>query len=128
MTYKKTANDSTRKSRDSQDVAKVINTKGGMITQKQLGELAGVSITTIQNVIHHKGFVGKKKLNHIYDLMDEYDYHPNQVARAMVRGKTDSLGIMVPTIEVRLNSQNIVIVNVCEKEKEDVLCLKVKFL
>jgi LacI family transcriptional regulator len=37
--------------------------------------------------------------------MEEYDYQPNGIARAMVRGKTEVLGILVPRIEVRYYSE-----------------------
>ena len=69
-------------------------------TQRQLATLAGVSMTTVYNALHCKELVHEKTLEKIYQLMKEYDYHPDGVARAMVSGKTNVLGIIVPMVEV----------------------------
>lgn len=69
-------------------------------TQKDLARLAGVSMTTVYNAIHCKDLVKKETLERIHSLMEEYDYHPDGIARAMVRGKTEVLGIVVPWLEV----------------------------
>jgi len=73
-------------------------TKPGIMTQKRLAELAGVSLTTVYNALHRKEMVHKKTRQRIHKLMERYDYHPNRIARAMVQGKTDVLGILVPHI------------------------------
>ena len=72
----------------------------GVITQKDLARLAGVSLTTVYNALHAKDLVREKTRRHIYRIMEEYDYQPNAIARAMVRGKTDVLGVIVPRIDV----------------------------
>ena len=72
----------------------------GPITQKNLAELAGVSMTTVYNALHSKHLVRSKTLQRIHELIEEYDYHPNGIAQAMVRGKTNIIGIIVPRIDV----------------------------
>jgi LacI family transcriptional regulator len=79
--------------------------KGGPITQKDLARLAGVSMTTIYNSLHAKELVHPETRELIDRLMEEYDYQPNGIARAMVRGKTEVLGILVPRIDVRFYSE-----------------------
>ena len=74
--------------------------KSRVITQKQLAELAGVSLTTVYNALHHKEVVHERTRRRIRKLMEQYDYHPNRIARAMARGKTNVLGILVPRIDV----------------------------
>lgn len=69
-------------------------------TQKQLAELAGVSLNTINNAINRPELVHEFTRQRIFQLMEEHDYHPDGVARSMVRGRTDVLGIVVPTLEV----------------------------
>lgn len=69
-------------------------------TQKDLARLAGVSLNTVYNAIHKKEIVHEETREKIYRLMREYDYHPDGIARSMVRGKTDVLGIIVPSLEI----------------------------
>jgi DNA-binding LacI/PurR family transcriptional regulator len=59
-----------------------------------------VSPTTIYNALHCQELVKEETLQRIHSLMEAYDYHPDGVARAMVRGKTDVLGVIVPQLEV----------------------------
>lgn len=75
------------------------------ITQKQLADLAGVSIVTIFNALHQPHKVNEKTRRKIYSLMDQYDYSPDGVARSMVRQKTNIVGIIIPTFEVRYYAQ-----------------------
>lgn len=75
------------------------------ITQKQLAEIAGVSIVTIFNALHQPHKVNEKTRRRIFSLMDQYDYSPDGVARSMVRQKTNIVGIIIPTFEVRYYAQ-----------------------
>jgi len=74
--------------------------RSGGVTQKDLARMAGVSLTTVYNAIHAKELVRPETRRRIYELMEQYDYQPNGIARAMVRGKTEVLGIIVPRIDV----------------------------
>ena len=76
----------------------------GHLTQRDLARLAGVSLTTVYNTLH-KDLVHQETREKIHTLMKEYDYQPNGVARAMVRGKTEVLGVLVPRIDVRYFSE-----------------------
>lgn len=76
-------------------------------TQKELASLAGVSIVTVYNAIHHPEKVKPETRDQIFGLMRKYDYLPDAVARSMVRGKTNIVGIIVPTIEVRYYARAI---------------------
>ncbi len=76
-------------------------------TQKELADIAGVSIVTVYNAIHRPEKVKPETRDQIFGLMKEYDYLPDAVARSMVRGKTNIVGIIVPTIEVRYYARAI---------------------
>ena len=78
---------------------------GGSITQKDLARLAGVSLTTVYNALHAKELVQPETRDRIYQLMEQYDYQPNGIARAMVRGKTEVIGILMPRIGVQYYSE-----------------------
>lgn len=72
----------------------------GIMTQKKLAELANVSSVTIYNSLYRKKLVKPETRKKIYALMEEYDYHPDGIARAMVTNKTNVIGIIVPNFEV----------------------------
>lgn len=84
---------------------KPLRVNSGPITQKDLARLAGVSLTTVYNTLHVKDLVQPETRERIHRLMEEYDYQPNGIARAMVRGKTQVLGILIPRIDVRYYSE-----------------------
>ncbi len=72
----------------------------GIMTQKKLAELANVSSVTVYNTLYRKELVKPETRKKIFSLMEQYDYHPDGVARAMVRGRTNVIGIIVPNFEV----------------------------
>ena len=72
----------------------------GVMTQKKLAELANVSSVTVYNCLYRKELVKPETRKKIFALMEQYDYHPDGIARAMVKGRTDVIGIIVPNFEV----------------------------
>ena len=74
--------------------------ESGVMTQKKLAQLADVSSVTIYNALYRKELVKPETCKKIYALMEQYDYHPDGIARAMVRGRTNVIGIIVPNFEV----------------------------
>ena len=58
------------------------------ITITQIAKLAGVSRGTVDRVIHQRGRVAPKVEKRIRDIMDENDYHPNMLGRALADSKT----------------------------------------
>ena len=50
------------------------------ITIVELAEMAGVSTATVSRVINNTGKVDKDKKEKILELIDRYDYRPNQIA------------------------------------------------
>ena len=53
------------------------------ITITQIAKLAGVSRGTVDRVIHQRGRVAPEVEKRIRDIMDENDYHPNMLGRAL---------------------------------------------
>ena len=58
------------------------------ITITQIAKLAGVSRGTVDRVIHQRGRVAPEVEKRIRDIMDENDYHPNMLGRALAVSKT----------------------------------------
>lgn len=69
-------------------------------SQRELAELAGVSLATIHNYFNRPKMVRDVTRQKIEELIKQSDYHPNQMARAMVSGKTNAIGVIVPRLEV----------------------------
>ncbi len=72
----------------------------GRITQRQLAKLAGVSMTTIYNSLHQPELVKEKTLKRLKEIMQQCDYSPDALAQAMVRGKSNIIGVVVPRLDV----------------------------
>jgi DNA-binding LacI/PurR family transcriptional regulator len=60
---------------------------------------AGTSKSTVSNVIHGRDYVRPETRDRVLDAMRELDYHVNAAARALVRQRTDVLGVVVGSLE-----------------------------
>ena len=80
--------------------AEAIVLPSGRITQRQLAELAGVSMTTIYNSLHQPELVKEKTLKRLKEIMQQCDYSPDAMAQAMVSGKSSIIGVVVPRLDV----------------------------
>lgn len=54
-----------------------------MATIKEIAEKAGVSIGTVDRVLHNRGRVSEETKNTILKLVEELDYRPNNVVRSL---------------------------------------------
>ena len=68
------------------------------ITIVELAEMAGVSTATVSRVINNTGRVDKEKKEKILELIDRYDYRPNQIAKALQASRSNTVGFVVPHI------------------------------
>lgn len=60
-----------------------------------VGRRAGVSRSTVSRVLNDKGEVDPKTAEQVWNAVRELNYHPNASARALVRQKTDMIGVML---------------------------------
>lgn len=77
-----------------------IKNTGGVMTQRELARAAGVSMTTIYNVLHQPHLVNPETLKAIRKIMSDCDYFPDALAQAMVRGKSNIVGVVVPRLDI----------------------------
>ncbi|MGB9680444.1 MAG: LacI family DNA-binding transcriptional regulator [Thermoanaerobacteraceae bacterium] len=69
------------------------------VTIKDIAKLANVSITTVSRVINNKTEgVSEETRERILQLVKEYEYQPNAIARGLVTKKTKTLGLIIPDI------------------------------
>ena len=68
---------------------------------EDIAKLAGVSKTAVSAVINGKADkyrISKKTQEHIKEIIEKYDYTPNQVARSLRTQKTHTIGLIVPDL------------------------------
>jgi DNA-binding LacI/PurR family transcriptional regulator len=68
-----------------------------MATLKQVAEAAGVSVKTVSRVINEEPEVAADTRQHILQIIQALNYHPNMRARALVRSKTGAVAVVNPT-------------------------------
>ncbi len=77
-------------------------------TINDVARAAGVSISTVSNVINGKlTAMTEETLARIQQAMQEYDYRPSSVARGLAMQRTASLGLVITEIETPLFLQAV---------------------
>jgi LacI family transcriptional regulator len=67
-----------------------------MPTIREVADKAGVSLTTVSHVINNTRFVAEETRQRVLTAMQELHYRPNALARSLRRGKTNTLGLILP--------------------------------
>lgn len=66
------------------------------VTINDVAKKAGVSHTTVSWVIHDDPRITDKTKAKVMKAIEELDYHPNFMARSLVKGKTNTVAIVAP--------------------------------
>jgi LacI family transcriptional regulator len=69
-----------------------------MPTIKDVARRVGVSTATVSHVINNTRYVSEGLRKKILEAIDELHYHPNAVARSLVKKKTHTIGIIISDI------------------------------
>jgi LacI family transcriptional regulator len=64
-------------------------------TIKEVASLAGVSKSTVSRVISNTGYTSQAAREKVLQVIDELQYKPNAVARAMVSQRTNNIGVII---------------------------------
>ncbi len=62
---------------------------------KEIALLAGVSKSTASRVISGKGYASPEVRQRVNEIVEQLQYRPNAVARAMVAKRTNSIGVII---------------------------------
>jgi len=68
------------------------------VTVKMVAQKAGVSPATVSRVVNNKGNVRPETAERVREAIQALGYHTNEVARGLVKGAVDTLGVIVPDI------------------------------
>ncbi|WP_339614228.1 LacI family DNA-binding transcriptional regulator [Winogradskyella sp. UBA3174] len=108
------------------------------MTLKDLAKIAGVSISTVSKALNDSPEIGQKTKERIHDLANLYNYEPNNLAINLKRGKTKTIGVIVPSIQnnffakviigieevLNASNYNIIISITNESQEKEVAILK----
>jgi LacI family transcriptional regulator len=75
-------------------VAGAMNAKNVRI--KDIARLSGVSVGTVDRVLHNRGRVSEEALNKVLTVLDQIDYRPNVIARTLGSNKTYTIAALIP--------------------------------
>lgn len=67
-----------------------------MTTIKDVAARAGVSSATVSHVINNTRYVSDAVRQRVQKAMDDMEYRPNVLARSLRKGKTKTLGLILP--------------------------------
>ncbi|MDZ5607488.1 LacI family DNA-binding transcriptional regulator [Bacillus pseudomycoides] len=71
-----------------------------MANIKQIAKTAGVSITTVSRVLNDHPYVSDEKRKRVLDAIEELNYAKNINAVHLIKGKTFTIGVMLPFINL----------------------------
>jgi len=63
---------------------------------KDIARLAGVSVGTVDRVLHNRGRVSPDALRKVTEVMDQIDYKPNLLARTLGANRNFKLAALIP--------------------------------
>lgn len=69
-----------------------------MVGMRDVAKHAGVSLSTVSLVVNHSGYVSDDMRSRVEEAMTALDYVPNELARNLYRGRTNLVGVIVPTV------------------------------
>ncbi len=69
------------------------------VTIKDIARLAGVSVGTVDRVLHNRGRVSDEALEKVNKILQEIDYKPNVIARTLGSNKTYRIAALIPNPE-----------------------------
>ncbi|CAI8780239.1 MULTISPECIES: LacI family DNA-binding transcriptional regulator [Bacillus] len=71
-----------------------------MANIKQIAKIAGVSITTVSRVLNDHPYVSDEKRKRVLNAIEELNYAKNINAVHLIKGKTFTIGVMLPFINL----------------------------
>ena len=68
------------------------------ISMKEIAGLAGTSVATVSRVINGNGRFSKETEKRVREIIEQYDYHPNLLAKGLREDRMKVIGVIVPDV------------------------------
>lgn len=69
-----------------------------MVSIKDIAQVTGYSVATISRYLNNSGYVSQKAACSIEKAINDYHYKPNYIARNLVTQKSNTVGLLIPSI------------------------------
>jgi len=69
-----------------------------MANIKDVAERSGVTVTTVSRVLNNRGYISEATRQKVYKAMEELNYQPNEIARALLKRKSNLIGLLIPDV------------------------------
>lgn len=73
-----------------------------MATLKDVAKLANVDISTVSRAINNTSYVHPDTKKKIFAAVEQLSYNPNLLAKALRQGKLNTIGVVVPSINLSI--------------------------
>jgi DNA-binding LacI/PurR family transcriptional regulator len=70
-----------------------------MITIYDIAEKAQVSVATISRLLNKPEVVSSRTAKKIFQIMEELNYQPNQIARSLTKKRTNTIGVIISDVK-----------------------------
>ena len=78
---------------------------GNKPTIKDVARQAGISIATVSRIVNGLGGYGADTERNVKKVIEELGYKPNALARSLILKRTNSIGILFPTLNSRVSTE-----------------------
>ena len=69
-----------------------------MVGMRDVAKAAGVSLSTVSLVVNNTGYVSADMRAKVESAMRQLNYIPNELARNLYRNRTNTIGVIMPTM------------------------------
>lgn len=104
-----------------------------MANIKDVAERSGVTVTTVSRVLNNRGYISEKTRKNVYKAIEELNYQPNEIARALLKRKSNLIGLIIPNVShpffaelsyyieyyAYKNGYKILLCNACQDSKKE---------
>ncbi len=77
---------------------------------KEVAAVAGVSPTTVSRVLNNRGYISQETRDKVHAAMKRINYTPNDIARAMLNGRLNLIGMIVPYVRSPFHAQVVQVI------------------
>jgi LacI family sucrose operon transcriptional repressor len=55
-------------------------------------------LSTVSRVLNNRGYISQELRGKVFSAMEQLNYHPNEVARSLLRKRSNVIGLVVPAV------------------------------